>query len=67
MLAEAQKAKQNRRVTARDSKIKGVTGKPEAVPYHEAVTAFIFELGLPKPLRWEAADLEELCWPLHMH
>lgn len=57
------------RVAGRDSKIKSVTGKPEAVPYHEALTAFIFELGWPEPLRWEAAGLarEVLCWPLHMH
>lgn len=57
------------RVAGRDSKIKGVTEKPEAVPHYEALTAFIFGLGWPKPLRWEAAGLasREMCWSLPMH
>lgn len=56
-------------MTGRDSKIKGVTGKPEAVPHHEALTAFIFGLGWPQPLRWEAAGSasRELRRSLHMH
>lgn len=37
------------RVAGTDSKIKGVTGKPETVPYHKALTAFIFELGWLSP------------------
>lgn len=36
-------------VAGKDSKIKGVTGKPEAVPYQEALIAFIFELGCLSP------------------